>query len=203
MDGLLIAPVSLFYSFGNPPALAYRTKDLKRAIATTRHRCLLYDERILLAATVADAKVAVDPWPGAIFTDHYDQDYKRIFRTEPDAQTNQWYILADAIGDLLQGRSDSWQGPVLDLFRGTDLDHRLNWLKNYCPDPNAWRKANPIAARVWELMIQTLPTEQQHAFRMSPPPVGTTVKDRAKSLVKDFMPPLVWKAIRQARRTTS
>ncbi len=201
IDGLLVAPVSLFYSFGNPPALAYRTTALRQAIATMRHRCVLYDERILLAATVVDGKVAVDPWPGAIFTDHFEQDYKRIFRTEPDAQTKQWFILADAVGDLLQGRGDSWRQPVQDLFRQTDLAHRLQWLRTYCPDPNAWRRANPIAAEVWALMLATLPEEERPAFTQPLAPPGASVRDRAKSLAKDLTPPVVWKALRRARRT--
>ena len=199
-DGRLVGPVSLFYSFGNPPALAYRAEALRQAVATTRHRCVLYDERILLAAAVVDAKVAVDPWPGAIFTDHPDQDYKRIFRTEPNSQTSQWYVLADAVGDLLKGRDDAWQAPVRDLFGATDLAHRLTWLRGYCPDPDAWRQANPIAATVWGLMIETLPEWARAEFARPAGLFSRSARDRSRAIMKDLIPPLAWKVVRKVRR---
>lgn len=196
LDGELVAPASLFYSFGNPPALAYRSRDLRHAIQTGRHRCVLFDERILLAGTIINAKVAVDPWLGAIFSDHDDQDYKRIFREEPTARIDQWYVLADAIGALLQGRGDGWKEPTRAYFRELPIEYRLNWLRFYCPDVNAWRKANPIAREVWPMLIETIPPSDRPAY-LTQASSALVPQGRTKALVKDLVPPLIWKALRK------
>ena len=202
VEGVLVAPVSLLYSFGNPPALAYRAADLRRALETGRHRCTLFDERILLAGTVFGGTVAVDPWPGAIFSDHYDQDYKRIFREEPEARTTQWYILADAMGDLLAGRGDGWKAPLQAYFREVPIEYRLAWLRFYCPDVDAWRKANPIAGEVWGMLIESIPAESRPAYLNAPAPVRL-LKGRAKSLVKEVTPPLIWNLLRKRLQLTT
>ena len=196
LDGILVAPVSLFYSFGNPPALAYRARDLRRAIQTIPHRSLLFDERILLAGTIIDSKVVVDPWPGAIFSDHYDQDYKRIFRENPEARINQWYVLADAVGELLKGRGECWKEPTMAYFRELPIEYRLNWLRYYCPDVNAWRKANPIAREVWPMLIDTISPAERPAF-LSQASSNLVPRGRTKELLKDLIPPLLWKAMRK------
>ena len=196
LKGELVAPASLFYSFGNPPALAYRSRDLQRAIQTIQNRCILFDERILLAGTIINDKVAVDPWPGAIFSDHDDQDYKRIFREEPEARINQWYILADAIGELLKDRGDAWKEPTIAYFRDLPIEYRLNWLRFYCPDVNAWRKANPIAREVWPMLIETIPPADRPAY-LSQASSALVPQGRTKELLKDLIPPLIWKLLRK------
>jgi glycosyltransferase involved in cell wall biosynthesis len=200
IDGILLSPVSLFYSPGNPPALAYRVDALREAIRTAKHRCELFDERILLATATVDQKVALDPWTGAIFTHHANQSYRIIFNTDPFAQEREWYILANAVGDLLQGKGDGWKEPLMEVFRGIDLDHRLSWLNNYCPPaPHAWRKAHPIAAEVRSMLIETIPEDARDRIvskdgsRMNP------LDGRLKIIAKDLMPPILWKTIRAAR----
>ena len=196
LDGILVTPASLFYSFGNPPALAYRSSDLRRAVQTIKHRCILFDERILLAGTIIDSKVVIDPWPGAIFSDHYDQDYKRIFREEPEARITQWHTLASAIAELLEGRDPAWKGPLQTYFRDLPLEYRLNWLRFYCPDVNAWRTTQPVVQEICEMLIATIPAAQRPAYLDST--ASTWVPGgRVKSLIKDLTPPLLWNAIRK------
>jgi hypothetical protein len=202
IDGILLAPVSFFYSPGNPPALAYRTETLREAFRTAKHRCELFDERILLATAAADRRVVMDPWAGAIFSHHDDQSYKVILRTDPTARERQWQILADALGELLVARGDSWKAPLMDHFRDVDPEHRLRWLNEYCPNaPQTWRKAHPIAGEVRKMLISTIPPERQREILSKDESFLNAVRDRLKSTAKDFVPPILLNAIRAARRS--
>jgi len=204
IDGILLSPVSLFYSPGNPPALAYRAAALREAFRTTKYRCVLFDERILLATATLGRRAALDPWAGAIFSEHVDQSYRVILQTDPKAQEREWYVLADAIGALLEGRGDSWKGATMALFREVAVQHRLNWLNDYCPPaPDAWRKAHPIAAEVRKMLIDTMPEKSRdqivgHASG-SVPGLGT----RMKSVARELAPPIVFRALRAARRLST
>lgn len=198
VDGLLVPGHSFFYSVGNPPAMAIRTDLAREALKACREDCTLYNERIVLSAATAGRRLAIDPWPGAIFSRHGDQDHTRIMHEDPRARLDQWAILARWLGDWIERAGGPWEEALVASFREIAPEHRLLRLNDLGPEPS-WRAAHPIAARIRRLMIETLPDDARARLR-DVEDARPALPRAAKAAVRGLTPPVVWHALRGVRR---
>lgn len=190
LEGSLVTPLSLLYSFGMPPALAFRTSALRDALRTINPDCELFNERIVLSAATARGKIAVDPWPAALFRRHADQAHQVILRGAPDARQKQWSILANTLGHSLESRDDRWQEALSSFLPEIPVEYRLKWLNEDTPGPNVWQSVHPLAAQVREMLVASIPPEARGRIR------GPSRESRAKQVVRGLVPPVLWKLLR-------
>lgn len=201
LDGDLVVPLSVFYSVSNPPSLAFRTSVVRDAVRVFDPKCELYNERLVLVEACRDGKFAIDPWPGAVFSYHPEQEHLKIFRDDPEAQWRQWVILTNALCRILEGiPEEKWLGPFLENLAEVDPVHRISWLNGGCPLPRVWKTADPLADRLRRMVHDSLPEDMRiHVLKDPEEPVEPLRIDRYKSVVKDLLPPVLTRAISAAR----
>src|SRR5262245_1141872 len=62
MDGTAAAPLLHFANFSTYPMIAFRTDVARRAVRHIFPDCELFNENVLMACTLAEGKMAIDPW---------------------------------------------------------------------------------------------------------------------------------------------
>jgi Glycosyl transferase family 2 len=207
VDGSVVAPMSFFVSFAIPPALAFRTAAIRTAVRHYDRDCDLFNERIIVARAADRMRVAIDPWPAAVFFGH-EQQSSRTFRSA-DEVIRQWLLLADHLGHHLEAAgSDSWKPLLAGFLEETPIVYRQNWIQQISPDftvsEETWGRAHPLAREVRSLILESLPETVREEFLRAiaprevppPPPEPTWIKRAARRLT----PPLAWDALRSTRK---
>jgi len=187
LDGLVTAPLALLSSVAIPPALAFRTDALKRALKYSSAQCELYSvERIIVAAAASEGKIAFDPWPAAIFRSHDNQGFKRILETDPNERWIQWVTMANTLGALLESRGNGWQKLFGDVLREVPEGRRASWLRDG-PPLSYWSQAHPVALQIRAALVASLPGyRDREAVKPKP--------SRLRNAVKALAPPILWNA---------
>jgi glycosyltransferase involved in cell wall biosynthesis len=212
IDGSLVAPLSFFVSFVNPPSVAFRTSTLRKAVEFVDPECPLFNERIVVARAAAGARVAVDPWPGAIFFNHDGQDCRRL-QKDPDVVINQWFLLTEDIGSLLAAaEGETWKSLLKECLDEMALQDRLKWARyptvrcGVSAEELAalWQQAHPIAREARSMLLNSLPESERQEFvdaavRQKAPQAFSN-RSRIKEAARLVMPPLAWNALRSFRK---
>ena len=198
LEGELLVPLSFFYSVANPPALAFQTAVLRRAVRAFDPNCMLFNERIVLVAVGLEGRLAADPWVGAVFSHHPAQEHLKVFREDPGARWRQWIVLANTLCRLLEKiPEEKWLIPFRANLAEVEVEHRRSWLLDNCPSADVWATAHPLAGRIREMVAATLPDVSP--AHVEPALVEVPPIDRFKSVVKDLLPPVVTRAISSVR----
>jgi glycosyltransferase involved in cell wall biosynthesis len=199
IDGSIVAPLSFLVSFVNPPAVAFRTNVIHKAVKYFDPHCALFNERIVVARAADKARVAVDPWPAAIFFGHEQQD-SRLLQAIPGMFIKQWILLTEHIGTFLAGsETEVWKPLLKQCFDDMAIRDRVNWIYNTTPSAESWERAHPLARQVRTMLIDSLPVPlQQEIFSAIAP---ASPPSRFKQAVRQLMPPLAWGALRSIRQS--
>ncbi len=204
IDGTVIAPISFFASFVNPPAVAFRTSILRKAIQYVDPECELFNERIVVARAADKAKVAVDPWPAAIFFYHERQRCR--LKSLYDTFIQQWLLLADHLGNLLEtSEVESWKPLLRQCFDEMAIQDRLSWIRHIAPGfpplpEEIWGHAHPSAREVRSMLVDTLPASVQQEFFRTADQEKVPQDSWFKQAARQLTPPLAWDALRSIRQ---
>jgi Glycosyl transferase family 2 len=210
IDGNIIAPLSFFVSFANPPAVAFRINAIRNAIGSFEPDCELLNERIVLTRAAAGARVAVDPWLGAVFLSH-EQQLSRA-KSSYGAIVNQWILMSECLGRHLDAIGiEAWKHQLERCFEDIAIPDRLTWFREIAPfvtvPEDVWERAHPRARDVRSLLVASLPASLREQLAAE----ASARMERQKSpVVKENPPPkttawscvpaLAWDALRMMRR---
>ncbi len=194
MDGILVPLMSLFFSVANPPAIAFRTDVVRRAIRHIIPECALFNERILLSFAAVEGKVAIDPWLSSVYLSHDDQEHRKTWRDDPGALSRQWSTMATAICELIKEHPENWESPLTQIFLEATVGQRLDWMEETYTLADAWETAPSVAQRVRTLLLDTLP---QH---VKDPIVNYYKYKNIKQLISDLSPPILLRAAKKLKR---
>ncbi len=188
VDGILLTPLSLFRTNGMPPALAFRIGTARRAMGSLLPDCLLYNERIILAAAAAEGNVAIDPWAGGIFYLHPNQGFRQE-NDQAEVRWSQWRLMVKTLCINLEKRGRSWEEPFRRLIEESDVEFRRRWIDGQsCPiEIDQWRNAHPLAEEIRNMVVG--PFMEPVAFSPSP-------SQLLKKGLKQWTPPLLWSALK-------
>jgi glycosyltransferase involved in cell wall biosynthesis len=211
VDGFLVVPISFFTSFSIPPATAYRTETIRRAVQDVDPGDLLYNERIIQTRAAALGDVAVDPWPAAIFFAHEFQAHLVSGHLDVQERSRQWVRMARVLCTMLEERAESdWRAHLarwLDDVAPQDCEYFLNAL---LPPRRYWSEAHPVAEEICSQLLTRVPDHARSEYlarmdvedgldgdlrRQGEP--GSPLKDFARGLT----PPFFWDVLRKLKRS--
>jgi Glycosyl transferase family 2 len=208
IDGNIVAPLSFFVSFANPPAIAFRTSVIRKAVQCFDPECELLNERIVLTRAAAQAKVAVDPWPAAIFLSH-EQQLSRSASSR-DALIRQWLLMADQIGNHLSTlEPEAWKPLLEQCFAEISIPDRLEWIHHIVPylpvSEEVWGGAHPLAREVRSMLLHSLPelVQEEELARVEMEREAARARSDPSWInraARQLAPPLAWDALRSIRR---
>jgi|SRR5579864_7337165 len=189
IEGIVLTPLSLFHTNGNPPAIAFRTQTVRRAVKEINPECWLYNERIVSAVAAAEGKAAIDPWPGAIFFDHPAQSHKDVIG-QASTRWRHWQIMARTLCLRLEKVDPSWKTLYRNTVEETDLAARRQWVGRYCNpiDWALWKQVHPLAAEIRSIATDT-PEPRLTNDRSLPSRVSAATKNGLRELT----PPIIWR----------
>ena len=206
IDGNIVAPLSFFVSFANPPAIAFRTNVIRKAVQYFVPECQLFNERIVLTRAAAHAKVAVDPWPAATFLIH-EQQLSRTTSTR-DALISQWLLMADRVGNHLNSlETDAWKPLLEQCFNEMAIADRLNLVSQIAPNftisDEIWERAHPLAREARLMLVNSLPASfQEELSRAAVEREAARARSEPawiQKTARQLAPPLAWDALRSLR----
>jgi len=200
MDGIAAVPLLHFINFSTYPLIAFRTDVARRAACRILPDCDFFNENILMACTLAEGKMAIDPWICAFHREH-EQQASLLIGKEQGQQQRQWRMLAGFFETFLATLPDHWRDSFLDILKEIPAHNRVNFLIWATGCAGDWRTTPPTARALKDLLIESIPEEQRHKIPrwvLTPPPSMTRMK-RFKQAVQRTMPPKMVRIIQAIR----
>jgi hypothetical protein len=185
IDGKLIAAFSIFLSVAIPPAIAFRTDVLRRAIRQCRPELELFNERVLLTAAATEGAVAIEPYVAAIWFKHDDQACRVIPRSDALAMQNQWRCMAEHVGRHLESWGETWERPFRETLQEVAAEHRYQWIVQ----SRGWRDVPRPARRVMDLLRESLAGSREASL--------LDADSAMKNWARDVTPPILWRFVRR------
>jgi hypothetical protein len=199
IDGFLVIPISFFTSFSVPPATAYRTAAIHRAIRDLDSANMLYNERIVQAKAVADGKAAVDPWAAAIFYKHEFQGHLLGGFLDVRERSRQWVRMANELGRMLEERAAQDWRPLIVAWLDSVSPHDCAYLvHNILPPRQYWSQAHPLASEICTQIMDRVPESARRPL-LGELANGSDRKNSIKSLARQLTPPFLWDALRKLK----
>jgi glycosyltransferase involved in cell wall biosynthesis len=200
MDGIAAAPLLHFTNFSTYPLIAFRTEVVRRAVRYILPDCELFNENILIACTLAEGKMVIDPWICAFHRRH-EQQVSTIMEKNQDVQRRQWRRLAGFFEEFLAKLPGHWKDSFLETLREIPVHNRVSifiWSKMCAGD---WQTTPPTTRELKNLFIESIPEECRGEIpwwvTATPPPM--TQMRRFKQGVKRAMPPKMVRIIEAIR----
>jgi glycosyltransferase involved in cell wall biosynthesis len=195
-DGGVVIPLSLWLTVAIPPAIAFRTEALRKALPFLDLACPLFLERMFLAEVAAEGAVIADPWVAAMFLQHPQQNSKVIMREAFVHYKSQWLLLANYLARLVARRGIDWEPALRELLPSVAAEDRIRWVLD-----NVGKEIrpadDPFYQRATTLLMDSL-GERAAVFAPPPPPPPRTKTAVVKDWVRDLLPPLCTRVVSRA-----
>ena len=197
MDGFAVAPLLHIINIVTFPMVAFRTDVLRRAVRHVLLDCELFNENMVMAAVLAEGRIAIDPWIAAFHWAH-DKQASRIMEGDRDEQRRQWRVLAGFFEKFLPQLPEGWQQAFQDAVSGISVQNRvhlLNWMTTCAGD---WGTLPATTLALRDMIIASIPIDQRHLVPSWVTARWTPMK-RLKLRIKKVTPPVLQRMIKAAR----
>ncbi len=197
MDGFAVAPLLHIINIVTFPMVAFRTGVLRRAVRHILLDCELFNENMVMAAVLAEGRIAIDPWIAAFHWAH-EKQASRIMERNRDEQRRQWRLLAEFFEKFLPQLPEGWQQAFQEAVSGISVRNRvhlLNWTTTCAGD---WGTLPATTLALRDMIIASIPADQRHLVPSWVTARWTPMK-RLKLRIKKVTPPVIQRMIKAAR----
>jgi glycosyltransferase involved in cell wall biosynthesis len=193
MDGSMVAPVSLFYTFSMPPVTAYRIEVIRPALAHLDDENPLFNERILQSHAVDGRKIAVDPFAAGIFFKHPGQASLLGGSCDVAERSRQWVAMANHVAAMIEPKFDELRTRIDDWLESVAPDGLLTIYLHDLAPAGYWKGLNTVAFDICSRIVQYLPRHFQDSHRRAIDGVAEGGKG-LRSFARRLAPPILWDA---------
>jgi glycosyltransferase involved in cell wall biosynthesis len=200
IDGIAAAPLLHFTNFSTYPLIAFRTDTARRAARHLLTDCELFNENVLMACTLAEGKMAIDPWICAFHRIH-SQQAGTIMQRDQVEQRRQWRLLAGFFEEFLARLPDHWRNSFREALKEIPVHNYTNILVWASECAGDWWTTPAATRELRDFMIESAPEDMRGEIPQwitaAPPPM-TPIR-RLKREIKRAIPPKVVRIIEAIR----